>query len=92
MIVIAEVDLSECETVDLPSCATKVLIYPCGDMQAPDDWTTRYTEALDAMAKCRLMREGHVFDVEITSSTLIGVIPSEVRWILDPSTGEVVWR
>jgi hypothetical protein len=69
MIVTAEVDLSECgRKPALPEDPTEVLIFTSDEHDLDG--------ALAAIARCRLIREGHVFSTTIQHA----MSPFALRW------------
>jgi hypothetical protein len=73
MIVTASLDLSQGgEIKGYPEDPTDVLIY-AGDDVAPGEIEQQLVEALEAIANCRLIREGHVFSTEIQHAVSAGI-------------------
>jgi radical SAM superfamily enzyme YgiQ (UPF0313 family) len=74
MIVTASLDLSQGgEVKGYPEDPTDVLIY-AGDDVALGEIEQQLVEALEAIANCRLIREGHVFSTEIQHAVSAGIV------------------
>lgn len=73
MIVTAEVDLSEGGRKPLSEDRTSVLVY-AGDDVPEEGLGAQLDEALAAVGRCRLIREGHVFSTVIQHSVSAGLL------------------
>jgi hypothetical protein len=73
VIITAEVDLSEGGTKPLSEDRTEVLVY-AGEDVPEADLGKQLDEALAALARCRLIREGHVFTTTIQHSVSAGIV------------------
>jgi hypothetical protein len=88
MIVTASLDLSQGgEVKGYPEDPTDVLIY-AGEDVAPDGIEQQLTDALAAIAHCRLIREGHVFSTEIQHAVSAGIVKHLYQYQLG-ADGEV---
>lgn len=72
MLVTAQLDLSESDAVqNAPTPPSTVLIYPTPDADLGAlTYDDRLAGALEAIGRCRLIAEGHVFKIEVLPSVV----------------------
>jgi hypothetical protein len=88
MIVTASLDLSQGgEVRGYPEDPTDVLIYAGEDVTGAD-LGDQLDRALEAIANCRLIREGHVFSTAIQHAVSAGIVKHLYAYKMD-ETGEI---